>query len=602
MLKLRTYEIESYLRGKGLSFRRRGQKAEVQFCPFCSGGESGDKYTFVVYLDESGGNYKCMRGKCAESGSFWQLAEKFGDDPKEFYEKDRHFVPEKQNNIVLELKPRLTFKTQKVEPQKFTPEALAYLHKRGFSDEVLETMPIWCDEQGLINFGYYHEGDLCMVKVRQPRKPQEKEQKAWQKWAGGLRTLYGLELCDFTAPFLLICFGEYDAIACRQAGVSNVVSVPCGDQDLEWINICYEKLKELTEIYLWIDNDDAGRKILPKIAARLGERKIKVVDTPYKDANEMLLKETLKSDAITAGELVFEAVNQAKWIYKGDIVQFSDIPEKTMNFEGIKTGLEILDKNLGGSLYGRLILLTGSNKAGKSVMINQLTSEAIANGAVACVYAGEDEISTYKYNMQVHVGGYEAGDLVTSRTGSEYIRIKDEYKPRIDNWAFNRLYAISRKSGLNEDTIIENFRLAYERFGCDWFVVDNLMKLVASKDRQNINFAQTQVMNKLSDFAQETNSIIYVLAHTSKSDDERSPPKTSRDISGAKEIVNLCDAALNIFRVPEDLAAEYGFANAVLTILENRVFGIKTSQNLVYDWRIRRYAENSQQLRDARYI
>ena len=75
MLKLRTYEIESYLRGKGLSFRRRGQKAEVQFCPFCSGGESGDKYTFVVYLDESGGNYKCMRGKCAESGSFWQLAE-----------------------------------------------------------------------------------------------------------------------------------------------------------------------------------------------------------------------------------------------------------------------------------------------------------------------------------------------------------------------------------------------------------------------------------------------------------------------------------------------------------------------------------------------
>lgn len=599
MLKLRPYEIESYLREKNLSFRRRGAKAECKVCPFCNGGDSQDKYTFVVFLDESGGNFKCMRGKCGVSGTFWALASHFGDDPKEFYE--REFVPKKESQIVAELKPNLTFKTEKVEPQKLTTEALTYLQKRGFTPEVLDEMPIWCDEKGLINFGYYHEGELCMVKVRRPAKPADKEPKAWQKWKEGLRTLYGLELCDFSAPFVVITFGEYDAIACRQARISNVVSVPCGDSDLEWINVCYEQLKELKEIYLWLDNDEAGRKALSKIAARLGERKIKLVDSPYKDANEMLLKESLKNGAEAAGEAVFEAVNQAKWLYRGDVMQFADIPEKDVTFDGVGTGLEILDQHLGGSMFGRVILLTGSNKAGKSVLFNQLTAEGIEQGAVACVYAGEDSIETYKYNMQVHVGGYEAGTQKLSKTGAEYVEIKPEYKTRIDDWAFNRLFVISRKSGLNEDTIIENFRLAFERFGCTLFGVDNLMKLVASKDTQNVNFRQTQVMNHLTDFAAETNSCIYVIAHTNKTDDERSPPKTSRDVAGAKEIVNLCDAAINIFRVPDDLKEAYSNFDAVLSILENRVFGIKTTQNLVYDWRVRRYAENQQQLVTARY-
>ncbi len=65
MLKLKSYEIESYLREKGLTFRRRGQKAECKICLFCSGGDHSDAYTFVVYLDETGGNFKCMRGSCA---------------------------------------------------------------------------------------------------------------------------------------------------------------------------------------------------------------------------------------------------------------------------------------------------------------------------------------------------------------------------------------------------------------------------------------------------------------------------------------------------------------------------------------------------------
>lgn len=603
MLKLASHEIESYLREKGLTFRRRGQKAECKICPFCSGGEHGDKYSFVVYLDQTGGNFKCMRGSCAASGSFWQLAEHFGDDPKEFYSRENFNRPrsETESNIVSELKPVLTFKSEAITPQKLTGNALAYLEKRGFDAETLDALPIWCDEIGNINFGYYFESELCFVKVRKPAKPEKGEPKAWAKWKGGLRTLWMLELCDLSKQHLVITFGEYDAVALRHAGIENVVSVPSGDTDLEWINVCYDQLKPLTEIILWIDNDEAGKTALPKIANRLGIRKIKVVETEYKDANEMLVYETKKTSGDAARDALFAAVYQAKWLHKGDVMQFSDIPDSETSFDGYRSGIEILDSNLGGLLNGRLTVIFGDTKSGKSTLVNQIVMTAIEQNGKACVYSGEDELSDYKYKTQVHVAGYDGGDTQTSKAGAEYIVVSDEYKRKVNDWAFNRLFVLSRKSYLNEDNLIENFQLAFERLGCNLFVVDNLMKLVVSKDTTNLNFRQTQVVNKLSDFAKETGAHIILVAHSNKDGSETEPPKSIREVSGAKEIVNLCDSLISVWRIPDDLKQNYDRADTVLTILANRVFGIKISGNMFFDWRIKRLAATLSEMQNTRY-
>ena len=218
MLKLNPNEIESYLRHKGFKMRRRGQKAEFEICPFCNGGENGDKWKCVVYLDDTGGNYKCMRGSCGVSGSFWQLVEHFGDNPKDYYQRDeRRIAP---------LHKPITFKAEPVEPYKLTDTALDYLNRRGFSTDTLDDVAIWCDDKGQINFGYYHKGELCLVKVRQPRKPNKGEPKAWQAWKEGLRTLWGIEQLDYNANAIAITFGEYDRIALMQCGLGNVVILP----------------------------------------------------------------------------------------------------------------------------------------------------------------------------------------------------------------------------------------------------------------------------------------------------------------------------------------------------------------------------------------
>lgn len=605
MLKLKPHEIESYLNGKGLAFRRCGRKAELRLCPFCDGGDHNDQWTCVVYLDETGGNYKCMRGNCDATGSFWTLAEKLGDDPKDFYEKDSTWKPSKrdrQEAIIPALRPVISFTpAPEIEPAKLTAEALEYLKKRGFTEEVLDAAPIWCDEKGNINLGYYHEGELCMVKCRLPRKPKEKEQKAWQAWKGGLRTLYRLEQADLDAGYLIITFGEYDALAVAQANIANAVSVPCGDQDLEWINVCYEKLKDIPEIVLWPDNDESGRTAVAKIAARLGPRKSKLVNVPYKDANEMLLKEQKAHGAEAAYQAMYDAIESAQWLYAGDVMQFSDIPDPDDSFDGYRTGFPVLDTYLGGALKGRMVLHSGSNKAGKSTAINQITAQVIEQGGRACIYAGEDDAPTYKYNLSVHLAGYEGIIKRVSASGANYSEVRPEYKDAINRWAFGRLFVIGRGARIDEDSIIDNFQLAFERYGCDFFVVDNLMKLVAGKDTANVNFRQAQVINKLSDFAKITGAHVAVIVHTNKTDDERDPPKSSASISGAKEIVNLCDAAVNWWRIPDDLKHDYDGKDAVCTILENRAFGLKGSDILSYDWQIKSYAPSRADLIHFKY-
>jgi hypothetical protein len=447
MLKLRPYEIESYLASKGLTVRRRGQKAEIERCPFCNGGENGDKWKCVVYLDDSGGNFKCMRGSCDQSGSFWQLAEHFGDDPKEFYSRDDR----PKADIQPALRPKhFTFKAEAVEPQTFTPEALKYLNQRCFSEDILDTLPIWCDEQGLVNFGYYHKGELCMVKVRQPRKPKEGEQKAWQKWKGGLRTLWCLEKADPTTPYLVITFGEYDCIALHQARVPNAVSVPCGDQDLEWINVCWDELQKYQEIYLWADGDESGQKSVQRIAERLGQERVKVVKTAFKDANEMLLMRS-REVAEEADAEIFNAIASSDWYYEGHLFQLADVEDAEQCFDGYLSGIKDIDDALGGFFFKQLIIHTGDTKHGKSAGVNQIAAMAVKMGGRVCIWAGEDNIEDFKYKFYVHIAGYNGTETkISNRTQTQYAKVSPDWRLRIDDFVRDKVILLNSRVGVTE--------------------------------------------------------------------------------------------------------------------------------------------------------
>jgi twinkle protein len=98
---------------------------------------------------------------------------------------------------------------------------------------------------------------------------------------------------------LIITEGEFDAMAAYQSTGVPAVSLPFGASHLpdflvKWLD-AYPKL---SVIYLWLDEDDAGRLNAPKMSKKLGYRRCrtvrpaiihKYVDYP-KDANDALLK------------------------------------------------------------------------------------------------------------------------------------------------------------------------------------------------------------------------------------------------------------------------------------------------------------------------
>lgn len=81
-----TITPEELLRRLGWQFVRRRNWLSLKTCPFCGGGRSGDRHTFVVHAED--GNYSCQRSKCGASGSFWRLMETQHFNPREFLTGD----------------------------------------------------------------------------------------------------------------------------------------------------------------------------------------------------------------------------------------------------------------------------------------------------------------------------------------------------------------------------------------------------------------------------------------------------------------------------------------------------------------------------------
>lgn len=112
-----------YLRRKGWQHRRKGRNLQVQLCPFCHGGDSGDVFTFAV--EETSGAFNCLRGSCGRSGSFFELRREMGDKTAR-EAAPRAFTPPP--------KPTIAPVTAIVQP---SDKVRAYLALRGFSAETV---------------------------------------------------------------------------------------------------------------------------------------------------------------------------------------------------------------------------------------------------------------------------------------------------------------------------------------------------------------------------------------------------------------------------------------------------------------------------------
>ena len=499
-----------------------------KYCPFCDGGQNNDKYTFGISVDN--GAYNCFRGKCGAKGSFYDLCQHFNED----YE----FDDDKYNKSNYTHKKK-NYTKPKVETNNVSGKVENYLKKRGFSNETINHADIK-EKDGNIAFEYYQDGELVLIKYRNLRKGAKK--KYWQE-GGGKPVLWHIDKCTTDKP-LIITEGEFDAMSIIESGVKNVVSIPFGSQNFDWIEQCWDFLDEFDEIIIWADNDKAGKKMRKEAVSRLGKWRCSVVNSDYKDANVHLYKEDKES--------VKEAVNNADEVELDRVINMANVkPMDLAKIKASKSYLGKLNKLLGGYMMGYISVWTGANASGKSTYLGLEMLESIDNGYGAGVYSGELREDLFQYWINLQAAGPENFRFKLHEIKQEEVPyVEKEVRKKITNWYDKQFFYYDITDTSNPDKILDTFENLYRRYGVKQFFIDNLMTIEYGGSKSEYYHRQSEFVTRCKNFASRLNVHIHIVAHPKKP--KKGERITKEDIAGLYEITNKADNVMVVHRIDED--------------------------------------------------
>lgn len=558
-----------------------------ELCPFCGKEQTHDKETFAI--GTYNGLWNCLRGSChgingSREGNFKQLCDYFGETSFEFSSLPKSIRAAKKVYV-------------KPDPTKFkdiTEAGINYLASRGISPDTIKDFGLLSDEEGNIVFPFYRDKKLVYIKKRKPKKYYKGDgPKEWQE-ANTEPILFGMDNVSFRKP-LVICEGEIDALSLYEAGVHNVVSVPAGCNNTEWVDLCWDWLESFNEIILFGDSDEPGMEMVSILMKRLGEDRC-MVPKEYpelifngkdynkicKDANEILM--CYGADNLKA---LVDACEPAP--IKG-LLDVSTIPYvNPASIPRIITKIPALDKMIGGFAEAGLTIISGQKGEGKSTISSSFMLQAIEQGYNVCAYSGE--LSKNQFLDWVLLSATESKYIsynTDPRTGKRICCVTPEVEERIRKWLEGKLFLFDNGAIFEEDeasAILRVFDMAARRYGCRLFLVDNLMTALCSPDEENK--AQARFTAKLKAFANKYKAHVLMVAHPRKT----KPGTTFQndDISGSSAIGNLATTVLNIEKPNIRVAKNREFGETGLILCDfdpvnRRIYQKNLGDRIVYSW------------------
>ena len=566
------------------SYKIVNGEIQAKYCPFCNGGKNRDQGTFYVGLYN--GAYKCHRGHCEAKGSFTDLC-RFFNEPITI----KRYDPAKLVGTA-----KKTYSLP--DPSKLHPltdDIITYFATRRISEETLKAWKIASDENGNIVFPFYRGGELVFVKYREPKKytKESKHPKEWQE-RNTEPILFGMDMVDVNKP-LIITEGEIDALSLYEAGVKNVVSVPCGASAFDWVQICWDWLEHFQQICIFGDYDEPGTQMINTLTKRLGEERCLVpdeypdliVDGEFKgrvckDANEILF--------VYGPETLKQLVEKCELAPVQGIIDLGSVQSiDPTTIPRIYTKIQDLDEAIGGLGEGGVTIVSGKRGEGKSTITGEFCLQAIQQGHNVCIYSGE--LSASKVFEWLCFQAVEARLITTkqdSRSNKIYAYVPDEIQKRVRQWFASRIFLYDNGwvgDGDPADSILDIFTVCAKRYGCSLFLVDNLMSALCSPDEENK--AQARFVAKLKSFATKFKVHVILVAHPRK--EKAGTLFTSDSVSGSSAITNLADIVLNIekpdIRVTKN--REFGetpFIRCQYNPVNRRIFQENKGDRIVYGW------------------
>lgn len=469
--------------------------------------------------------------------------------------------------------PRPRTKPKPVKPA-FTPNALpegviGWFGKRGISPATLDAAGVsyvktWmpgCDQGatiGAIAFPYRRGGEVVNVKYRTSDKRFKQEK-------GAEKVFYGIDHIAGCKDVIIV-EGEMDVLSLREAGFSNVLSVPDGapqqvrdgeidpdeDAKFEYVWNCRDELASVEKIILATDADAPGRALAEELARRLGRERCWRVDWPTandaqrKDANEVLVGD--------GADVLRECIASARpWPIRSlhDADDFRDEVFSLFRHgrqRAHSTGFRSLDPFL-TIRPGELSVVTGIPNSGKSEFIDAvMVNLALTHGWRFAVCSFENPPDEHLSKLvEKHIG--------TPFWSGPRPRMTEADLSRSLDWVqehFTFIRADDESPTL--DWVLETAAAAVMRYGIKGLVIDPWNEI---EHRRPSNMTETEYvsasLSKVKRFAAQRGVHVWFVAHPAKMlrESGKLPVPTLYDISGSANWANKADLGVVVHRVTD---------------------------------------------------
>lgn len=275
------------------------------------------------------------------------------------------------------------------------------------------------------------------------------------------------------------------------------------------------------------------------------------------------------------------------------LLDFADIDvTETGPKNRVMSGVKSLDYCLGGFSGGELSVWTGKRGEGKSTWLGQVLIEAVNQGHRVCAYSGELPARKFKLSMLPQIAGAKyLTKLQDPVTGRDEYFVEKDVRTKIEEWTRHNLHLtdIRKANAHDEDTILRLFEYAYRKYGCDVFLVDNIMTAQLKMERELGYWrAQSAFTQRLSAFAKKNNAHVHLVAHPRKTGQKG--VGDADEVGGSGDITNLADNVFAVERMPEEKAAQAGYSTRI-KIMKNRGNGTLQTIALNFHAPSRRFFE-----------
>ena len=397
-------------------------------------------------------------------------------------------------------------------------------------------MPQKNEEANTVQFNYYRDGQLVNTKFRTGDKC--------------FKLVSGAELLPYHIDGIkgqnecIITEGEIDALSFAEAGRFDVVSVPNGaNANLSYLDDYIEDYFDDKEtIYIASDTDTKGVLLRDELLRRFGAERCRIVEygDGCKDANEHLVKygkESLLKCLENAPEMKLEGVFTVS-----DFEQSLDALFENGMQRGVTIGHECFDR-LCSFETKRLCIVTGIPGSGKSEFIDEIAERLNIRYGWRFAYFSPENAPL----------AYHASKLIEKFTGKKFGKATltyGEYK-QVKEHLEQDFFFISPKDDFKIDTILERAQFLVRRRGIKALVIDPYNRLESDMQGRSETLYISQVLDKLTNFAQRNDILIILMAHPTKlpkNQDGAIQVPTLYDISGSANFFNKADFGLVVHR------------------------------------------------------